>query len=78
MWLEHEYKKGSNQIASALFHCLTNSDLTNVNSLKIVADGCGGQNKNKIVIGMPVSYTHLMLLKHSFIITTVNLRLNSI
>uniref|UniRef100_A0A1B6EC16 DUF7869 domain-containing protein n=1 Tax=Clastoptera arizonana TaxID=38151 RepID=A0A1B6EC16_9HEMI len=52
VWLENQYKKGSNQIASALYHRLLNTDLTGVHIIKVAADGCGGQNKNKIVIGM--------------------------
>lgn len=50
MWLENEFKKGSNQISSALYHRLLNTDLSGVHTIKVVVDGCGGQNKNKIVI----------------------------
>ncbi|XP_063219455.1 uncharacterized protein LOC134545805 [Bacillus rossius redtenbacheri] len=56
VWLEDEYKKGSNQIASALHHQLLSADLTNYKSIKLVADGCGGQNKNKILIAMLCKY----------------------
>lgn len=80
VWLENEYKKGSNQISSAMYHRLLNTDLSGVHTIKVVADGCGGQNKNKIVIGMlskflsqdsPPSVKKIMLLflivGHSFI-----------
>ena len=80
VWLENEYRKGSNQIASALHHRLMSTDLTNYQSIKLVADGCGGQNKNKTLIGMlckylaeeaPASVTQITLVfpvvGHSFI-----------
>lgn len=51
-WSEHERPKGSNEIASALFHRLRCTDLTNIDTVRLIADGCGGQNKNKIVMCM--------------------------
>lgn len=56
VWLENEYKKGSNQIASSLYHRLCNTDLSSVHTMNVAADGCGGQNKNKIVIGMLLKF----------------------
>lgn len=49
-WGEHEMQKSSNQIASAVFHelgekCRT-GELANVKIIRLVADGCAGQNKN--------------------------------
>lgn len=48
-WGEYERPKGSNEIASAVFHrlCLINIPET-VESVRLFADGCGGQNKNTI------------------------------
>ncbi|KAF6210186.1 hypothetical protein GE061_013288 [Apolygus lucorum] len=51
-WGEHEYPKGSNEIASALLHRLTNTDFTGTTVLRCVADGCGGQNKNTTMMFM--------------------------
>uniref|UniRef100_S4PMR1 DUF7869 domain-containing protein n=1 Tax=Pararge aegeria TaxID=116150 RepID=S4PMR1_9NEOP len=52
-WLETEAKKGSNQIASAVFHRLMNTNFEDtVSHIKLFCDGCGGQNKNSIVLGM--------------------------
>nr|CAD7201393.1 unnamed protein product [Timema douglasi] len=44
--------QGSNQAAPAVYHRLTSTDLSSYHTVKLVADGCGGQNKNKIMIGM--------------------------
>lgn len=52
IWLENEYAKGSCEIASAIYHRLCNTNLESINTIKLVADGCGGQNKNSIVVGM--------------------------
>lgn len=51
-WGEHEYPKGSNEIASALFHRLCNTDFDGITVLRCVADGCGGQNKNTTMMFM--------------------------
>ncbi|CAH4029298.1 unnamed protein product [Pieris brassicae] len=40
------------QIASALYHRLKNSDLSSIETVRLVADGCAGQNKNTIMLGM--------------------------
>ncbi|KAJ8874588.1 hypothetical protein PR048_025454 [Dryococelus australis] len=45
-------KKGSNEITSSLYHRLRNTDLIHMHSIRLFADGCGGQNKNKNFIGM--------------------------
>lgn len=52
LWTENQYGKGSNQIASAVYHRLINSDLEHVTVVKLFSDGCGGQNKNTTVVGM--------------------------
>ena len=45
--------KRSSEIASAVFHRLTNTHFEPVCSVvHIFADGCRGQNKNTIMIGM--------------------------
>lgn len=52
LWTEDSFRKGSNEIASALYHRLQNTDLADVHCIRLFADGCGGQNKNKNVVGM--------------------------
>lgn len=52
-WNETDNAKASNQIATAVFHLLTNLDIAqNITVIRLFADGCGGQNKNSTVIGM--------------------------
>ncbi|KAJ8888223.1 hypothetical protein PR048_007710 [Dryococelus australis] len=51
-WMEHEYKKGSNEISFALCHCLTESDLAHCSTIRLCADGCRGQNRNSAMITM--------------------------
>ncbi|XP_050310860.1 uncharacterized protein LOC126746594 [Anthonomus grandis grandis] len=56
-WMEHEFHKGSNEIASAVFHCL--SDLINMSGyskIRLCADGCGGQNRNSTMVAMCIYF----------------------
>lgn len=51
-WSECDFKRGSNEIASALHHRLTNTNWECITSLELYADGAAGQNKNSVLIGM--------------------------
>lgn len=51
-WTEHVLPKASNEIASAVYHCL-NTIFTQV---RLVADGCSGHNKNQSVLGMAAKW----------------------
>ncbi|CAG9792698.1 unnamed protein product [Diatraea saccharalis] len=51
-WTENVYGKSSNEIASAVFHLLSNTNLEGKNKIRIMADGCGSQNKNSTMIAM--------------------------
>lgn len=56
-WCENEYSKSSNEIASAVFHTLTNLVIPdNIEKIRLFADGCGGQNKNTTLLGMADGY----------------------
>lgn len=49
--MEDEFQKGSNEISSALFHRLKNFTFNDdIKVLRLIADGCPGQNKNSIVL----------------------------
>lgn len=52
IWTENEYSKGSNQIASAVHHRLSNMNMGTSTTVRLFSDGCGGQNKNKTMIAM--------------------------
>lgn len=52
VWTEDQQAKGSNQIASALYDRLNNTDFCGYDSVKLFCDGCGGQNKNRNLVGM--------------------------
>lgn len=52
LWNEDVHKKGSSEIASCLHHFLKNTDFTGKTKLRLFADGCGGQNKNQIILAM--------------------------
>lgn len=58
-WMEHEFCKESNQIASAVFHCLSQMNLSEYKSIRLCADGCGGQNRNSTVIAMCLYFLHV-------------------
>lgn len=49
-WTENQYAKDSNLISSCVFHCLQSIDLSSYNKVRLVSDGCGGQNKNSILV----------------------------
>lgn len=52
-WTEADSSKGSNEITSALYHRLIKTNFTEeIKEIKLFSDGCGGQNKNSIMIGM--------------------------
>lgn len=52
-WLESECNKGSNEIASAIFDTLNKIDIDkNIREIRLISDGCTGQNKNSTVIAM--------------------------
>lgn len=52
MWTENEFQKDSNTIASCVFDYLNSTDMTEYTTLRLVSDGCGGQNKNSIMVCM--------------------------
>nr|CAH7713349.1 unnamed protein product [Callosobruchus chinensis] len=53
VWLENEFAKNSNAIASGIYNVLINQDFPkNVNKINFFADGCGGQNKNSTLMFM--------------------------
>lgn len=54
-WTENVHAKSSNEIASAVFNLLSETDFTGIKKLRMLADGCGSQNKNSTMIAM-VSY----------------------
>nr|CAI5821182.1 unnamed protein product [Callosobruchus analis] len=58
-WMEHEYRKGSNEIASAVFHTLSSCDLSAYSKIRLRADGCGGQNRNSTMIAMCMGHSFL-------------------
>lgn len=51
-WAENSFPKASNEIASAVYHRLQNTDLAGIKIVRLIADGCAGQNKNTTVLGM--------------------------
>lgn len=56
-WTEDEHRKGANEIASAVYDRLqTTIFRQNINTIRFLADGCGAQNKNSIMIGMAATW----------------------
>lgn len=52
-WTEDKYEKSSNEIASFLLNFLLQTDFhDNTTTVRLVADGCGGQNKNRMILVM--------------------------
>lgn len=55
-WTEDLRSKGSNEIVSAVHNRLKNCDLTDIHTVKLMADGAGGQNKNTAMVGMAMKW----------------------
>lgn len=51
-WTEDQAKKSSNEVASIVYNELRTVDLSGCTSVRLVADGCGGQNKNVNILSM--------------------------
>ena len=52
-WSELDGLKGSNEIVSCVYDRLRNTQFPdNIKTIRLFADGCGGQNKNQVMIGM--------------------------
>lgn len=52
-WTEDEHRKGSNEISSAVFDTLCSTTFDDIiTTVRLVADGCGAQNKNTTMVGM--------------------------
>ena len=61
VWREDQAPKNSSVIASAVHHRLQNTDFNDdvtVTTVRLVADGCGGQNKNETMLGMVCKWLH--------------------
>ncbi|XP_057671231.1 uncharacterized protein LOC130902959 [Diorhabda carinulata] len=71
-WLENEYYRNANQIASTVFYQLnTTAFETNITNVQLFADGCPGQNKNMVLIGMLMYWLQMKAPKHVKIIEVV-------
>ncbi|CAF4763168.1 unnamed protein product [Pieris macdunnoughi] len=58
-WCENEHAKSSSEIASAVFDTLISLDIpSDKTRVRLFADGCGGQNKNTILVGMCMKWLY--------------------
>ena len=59
-WLESQAERGSNEVGSAVYDFLMNEinleKLKTVKKLRLISDGCAGQNKNRNIVGMAMFY----------------------
>ena len=51
-WTEDEFRKDSSACVSAVFHALKGADMTGIETVRLCADACGGQNKNCALLYM--------------------------
>ncbi|CAH2100544.1 unnamed protein product [Euphydryas editha] len=56
VWTEDQSSKGSNEICTAVYHCLNTLNLEGKKVVRMVADGCGGQNKNSMIVAMAMKW----------------------
>nr|CAH7751238.1 unnamed protein product [Callosobruchus chinensis] len=50
MFKNSQAKRGSTEVGSALLHHLRSLDTSNIETVRLFCDGCGGQNKNSYII----------------------------
>lgn len=58
VWTEDQAAKGSNEICSCVYDCLNSLNLDGKENVRLVADGCGGQNKNAMLITMCMKWLY--------------------
>lgn len=64
-WNETTHAKGGNEIISAVYHFLQNVEISeNIKVLRIVCDGCSGQNKNTGMISMLGKWLYVEAPRH--------------
>lgn len=63
-WTENIHAKSSNEIASAVFDLLSKADLTGKKKIRMMADGCGSQNKNSTMITMVAHWLLMCAPRH--------------
>lgn len=62
-WNESDHAKGANEISSAVYHHLKSMTIPEqITCIRLVADGCGGQNKNSIWLPNGCWLKHLPML----------------
>lgn len=57
-WTEETAHKGSNEICSAVIDCLNKLNTNGIDKIRLMADGCGGQNKNSIVLSALMNWLY--------------------
>lgn len=58
VWTEDQAAKGANEICTCVYHCLNSINLEGKKKLRMVADGCGGQNKNAMILTMAMKWLY--------------------
>lgn len=51
-WTENEFSRDSNTISSCVFDKFNSVDMSQFKKIRLISDGCAGQNKNSTIIAM--------------------------
>ena len=69
-WNESDFKKNSSSCSSSVFDKLCNTNMDGIDTVRLVSDACGGQNKNIALIYM----AGFWLLRHApILVKTIEL-----
>lgn len=61
VWGEHVRLKQSNELTSAIVHGICNLFIgENRKTIRLIADGCGGHNKNSIILTMVIYWMAIL------------------
>lgn len=69
LWPEGTARRGANEVGSAILSYLGTKDISKVKKIVSFSDGCGGQNRNKIILSLVASFCKEkdLLWEHNFL-----------
>lgn len=64
VWTEEQAAKVANEICTCVYNALNDINMNGKTIIRLVADGCGGQNKNAMLITMAMKWLYEARLRY--------------